>query len=395
MEALRIAGSNAQKARADADAAEATSASLAQTLQSLQTVVTETKRASQVLHQEHQQVAAAAASIEAKLFQKEGDLARANKELKRLRESNDEFDRSNKRFQEEREYLEKAVDRQNQELQDLKRLRDEREAMERARKERAEKVEQELREVQALLQEATSGQTQAEQTKTVLKETVNKLCKTNEEMHERFAQQQAASRKENERLSEALAKAEKEAQQLRIDADASQEIVQRLRLDKQAIEKQVAELKARATGAERRIKELTNSGMVSPDPATTDSETTPPVVAPTPASTSRPYSLPPLIGSKNSLATSGSTNKENNGNSVADKVPSGKVCSICFKASFGLMKSCQCGDPSCKKRAHMSCVNRIQPGPSVSHPGTPAPRLPVVLCQTIVPAPVPTSMTSN
>ena len=61
-------------------------------------------------------------------------------------------------------------------------------------------------------------------------------------------------------------------------------------------------------------------------------------------------------------------------------VPPAATCSICFKAAFGLMKSCQCGRADCDKRAHLTCANRINPGPSVSHPGTPAARLPIVLC---------------
>ena len=50
------------------------------------------------------------------------------------------------------------------------------------------------------------------------------------------------------------------------------------------------------------------------------------------------------------------------------------------------MKSCQCGKAACVKRAHISCVHRVLPAPSVSHPGTPAPRLPVVLCGSFIPS---------
>ena len=377
VEALRIAGSNAQKARMDADSAEATVVSLDHTLKSLQTVVTETKRASQILHQEHQQVAAAAASIEAKLLQKEGDLARSHKELKVLRESNEHLEHSHSRWKEEQGRLELSVERQSQELEDLKRVQKERDAMERARKERADKVEQEWRQAQALLVEATAGQAQAEQTKTVLEETVQSLRKANEVVHEQLAQHQATSRKENERLSEALAKAEKEAQQLRIEAEASQETTNRLRLDKQAAEKQVTELKTRAASSERRLKELTNnSSMVSPENNNGVEQVGPSsygLLSETPATSKvgRSYSLPPLIKSTTTVAKS----KENSGVETGPK-----KCSICSKLAFGIMKACQCGNPTCRRRAHISCVNRIQPGPSVSHPGTPAPSLPTVFC---------------
>ncbi len=56
-------------------------------------------------------------------------------------------------------------------------------------------------------------------------------------------------------------------------------------------------------------------------------------------------------------------------------------CSICFKAAYGIMKSCQCGNPSCDLRAHATCIASKKSLSSVSHPGTPAPILPVVLCR--------------
>jgi len=74
------------------------------------------------------------------------------------------------------------------------------------------------------------------------------------------------------------------------------------------------------------------------------------------------------------------TPSSNAGKEDTKRVPQSSICSICFKESFGEMKACQCGNPECKRRAHMICVNRINPGPSVAHPGTPAPRLPTVLC---------------
>jgi hypothetical protein len=90
------------------------------------------------------------------------------------------------------------------------------------------------------------------------------------------------------------------------------------------------------------------------------------------------FSLPPLSGS--SRLSLGGGGQENSNSNV---VMPAKSCSICFKAAFGLMKSCQCGQSGCDKRAHITCASRINPGPSVSHPGTPAPRLPLVLCTAV------------
>jgi hypothetical protein len=387
VEALRRAGTQAQRARADAEAAEATAVSLAQTLQSLQTVVTETKRAAQLLHQEHAQIAAAAQQLEAKVLQKEGDLARSLGELRTLRQSHQMVVGEQSRFQNERQRLELSLEQQALELEGLKRVQKERDAMERARKERADKVEHEWRQAQALLVEATAGQVQAEHIKTVLEETVFGLRKANEAVHERLTQQQTASRKENERLSEALTKAEKEAQQLRIDAEATEEAMHRLRLDKIAADKQLQDIKVRVVSAERRLKELTNSSTTnsslpagSPDMIQHE----PSLSTVTPATMGRSYAALPPLSNKNSqkTATATTTSNKENGPHAAAAVAGSTVCCLCFKPCFGMMKSCQCGKQQCQCRAHMSCVaNRIiPPGPSVSHPGTPAPVLPLVLC---------------
>ena len=69
-----------------------------------------------------------------------------------------------------------------------------------------------------------------------------------------------------------------------------------------------------------------------------------------------------------------------NPDSQGSAVPPSTICSICFKEEFGAMKACECGRPICNKQAHLLCVQKINPGPSVAHPGTPAPRLPTVLC---------------
>lgn len=381
-QALRVAGSNAQKARADADAAQATAASLAQTLDSLETVVTETKRASQVLHQEHQKITSTVSAMEGKLMQKESELTRAHKELKSLRVENEELEAAKKKWNDEQKRLKQSLDLQDQELQELKQLQQERDALEKARKVRAEKVEKELRETQEMLLAATSGQAQAEKIQKQLQETIVELRKSNEDIHAKMALQQSANCKETSRLSEALIKAEKEVQKMRIDAEAAEETMQRLKAEKESSEKQISELKNRALAAERRAKDLTNNSSLFTTPEVRASQRDPRTVstASTTPSTSQSFILPPLSGST-TKSVPAATEKENS--LCHSNVPRSSICSICSKPSYGLMKPCQCGNSKCTKKAHISCVNRIQPGPSVSHPGTPAPQLPIVLCSAI------------
>jgi hypothetical protein len=377
--ALRIAGSNAAKARADADTAEATAQGLSTSLHSLSTVVTETKRACALLQQEQHQVSVQANSVTTKLLHKEADLSRAHKELTGMRQQLHELLDGAAKWQQDRRALVELSETRQQELTRLEHQHEERDAMQQARKERAGQVEHEWRQVQAMLVEATGGQAVAEQTQALLKETILELQAANKNLHDQLWQQQESSRKEKDRLYDALTKAEKEAQQLRIQEEASEEDSQRLRLDKNAAEKQVAQLKGRIVGFERRLKDAAVSGtMVSPDALNNNNFN---IGAPNDASASSSngnglgFSLPPLSGSSRLSLASGQDNSNNNIGVAAPK----PCCSICFKAAFGLMKSCQCGK-SCDKRAHLTCASRINPGPSVSHPGTPAPRLPLILC---------------
>jgi len=96
------------------------------------------------------------------------------------------------------------------------------------------------------------------------------------------------------------------------------------------------------------------------------------VLQETPDSSSRQLSFT----SDNSLFPAG---KEND--------PTMKVqqseCSLCFRPPRpnGFTKSCQCGRDDCNKWAHASCIlNRKSVSSCVSHPGTPAPQLPIILC---------------
>lgn len=58
-------------------------------------------------------------------------------------------------------------------------------------------------------------------------------------------------------------------------------------------------------------------------------------------------------------------------------------CCLCFKDASGVMKSCQCGQQTCEKRAHATCLSKYKVGnisSCVSHPGTPLPPMPLILC---------------
>lgn len=382
IEALRIAGNNASKARADADAAEATAAALAQTLLNLQTVLTETKTASQILHKEQLQVNATVAAVESKLLQKEAEIVKAQKDLMSLRQANIVLECSNSKLLNERDELEIKSRLYEQTLEDLKREKEELAAIEKARKDRAEKVEQEWQKAQALLVEATSGQAAAKETQALLEETIGSLKKTNEELHGTLKEQQRLAREYKHRMSESLGKAEKEVQRLRISAETTSEEMARLKVEKLAADTQIQQLKSRLASTERSLKAASVVDASSETPSSTNASLE---SAMTPTATHTPnqlcFQLPPLSNAKKSSSTTPAiTEKENIG------VEKGELCCMCFKASIGIMKTCQCGLTTCHRKAHANCIKLscLTPGPSVSHPGTPAPKLPVVLCDSVL-----------
>ena len=390
MEALRIATDNAAKARADADSAEATAATLAQTLHNLKTVLTETKKASLILHEEQQELNAAVAAAEAKFVQKEAELLQAKKEIAMLRTANATLESTQHNVAQERETLVRQNQQLEQECDVLKREKAEMYVMEQARKDRANKVEQEWRKAQTLLVEATSGQAATLQTQAALEQTVAALQTANAEVHASLKDHQRRAGEEKQRLTEALGRAEKEAQRLSIAAEAADEQMARYQAQQVTAEQHIQQLKSRLSHAEKSLLEAvattTTPMSTNGAPDAMATTTTTPIVP-----NQLSFQLPPL-------STTSATGKKETSTNTTSVVPTitekenlgamnGELCCICYKPSGGLMKMCQCGRPNtCHKKAHSHCCKLFAPaGPSVSHPGTPAPKLPIVLCGDHVP----------
>lgn len=62
-------------------------------------------------------------------------------------------------------------------------------------------------------------------------------------------------------------------------------------------------------------------------------------------------------------------------------------CSLCFKKQNGVSRWCKCGKADCNKWCHSKCLatRKSNASTSVSHPGTPPPVLPLILCSGIEP----------
>lgn len=326
VEALQIAAANAASARTDADQAEVSAECLATQLEALKIVVEQTKQAARVLNEEHEEISEQVKSGQAKLLQAEAELAQSQKENKKLRVKSEECESKAKELQEETTNLKRQLADETETSRKLAKTLEERDALEEARKKRSQQAEKELQEAQALLVEASSAAADSDAIAN-LKESVATLQEANKKLHEQLAEEKETAREDKERLRESLLVAEKDAQALRIEAS----------------------LKSDQDVGRQHSTKSSEGG----------------------ASTF-------AISSKNlhKMSTPTSSLAESSSNAV----PPAATCCICSKAAFGLMKTCQCGKPDCDKRAHLTCANRINPGPSVSHPGTPAAKLPTVLC---------------
>lgn len=326
VEALQIAAANAASARTDADQAEVSAECLATQLEALKIVVEQTKQAAQVLNEEHEEISEQVKSGQAKLMHAEAELAQSQKENKTLRVKSEEWESKAKELQEETTILKRQLADETETSRKLSKTLEERDILEGARKKRSQQVEKELQEAQDLLVKASSAAVDSDAVAN-LKESVATLQEANKKLHEQLSEEQETAREDKERLRESLLVVEKDAQALRIEAS------------------------------------LKSDQYVGRQNPTKSSE----VGVSTFAISSK--NLDKMLTPTSSVAESAS-----------NTVPPGATCCICFKAAFGLMKACQCGKPDCDKRAHLTCANRINPGPSVSHPGTPAAKLPTVLC---------------
>jgi DNA repair exonuclease SbcCD ATPase subunit len=316
-------------------------------------VVDETKRASQVLLHEQEETALKVQHVEQKYVQTQAELARANAQRKTLQVENLKLSQSTQRLEDRIHELKIQLDYQRIDTKQWKQSCTELQALEDAHTQRMQRLEHELQQAQTLLVDVTSTAAETEATKTDLKNTLDKIQQANQHLHKQLEEQQVSAVKEQTSHQEALQVAQQESQTLKLQATSHQDQIQQMNMEKKAQEKRMSQMQLNVSNLERRLQESTN--LIATPPTTTNHDKTM-----TPS-----FTIPPL-GS--------SGGKENN------PLPSCK-CSICFKDAVGLMKKCQCGKPGgCSSRAHATCVNKITAGPSVSHPGTPAPRLPVVLC---------------
>lgn len=372
--------------REDADTAETTAATIAAKLEALETVVLETKRASQLLLQEQEQVTQAATIMESKYTQSLADLVRSIAAEHKLRREHSSLTKRVQQVNQQLQDFSNDLQQEGAEKQHWKRRCHELEATHKTQEERLNRLEKDLQTSQSLLVDATTATTETTQAKNEVEAAMERLQSANQGLHTQLQDFQQSLRQEKESHQKALSQVQQDHHATQVQSSNQREHIQSLKLEKQTDDKRIAQLESKLANMQRRLEESTNltvikatnvgqSGFLKTPANKTSTDLQNPPSSASPADVS--FVIPPLMDKEN-MSTPSSISK-----SGVTK------CSLCFKDSSGLMKKCECGRPECTFRAHQICVHRIHSTAaagktSVSHPGTPAPRLPVILCSSTV-----------
>jgi len=250
-EALRIAGQNAANAKADADAAEEKSASLQNQMKSMQTIVNETKRSCEIVRKEHDTIASASRELEGNLRQAKSELGRIHKEKRKFEDERDHLRKDMDKLEQVRVDIQRQLDDKMCDISRMKRILSEKEIMDKSRIDRTHRAENELRDVKAILIEATSTATESESTITLLNASIKELQRENKSLHDKISDAMNISAKDRLRFQEVLSESEREVQMLRMKATNDGEEMQRLKLDQASCEKENLQLKKRINNLER------------------------------------------------------------------------------------------------------------------------------------------------
>lgn len=346
--ALSIAGTHAAQARAQADQAQATTQTLQTNLESLQQVVQETKQACRVLEQEQSQVRRQAQTVQATLVQKETQLAR-------IQSQHSQMVTDKKSWLLHKQDLQRQVTQHQERCRTLKTTSDQLQTqldtqitLQQQRQERYQREQAEWRQSQTLVQQATAAAAQAQETIATLRNDLNTFQTTNTELHQRLEKVQTQHGQEQQETLERLSQAQKQVQEGEFAQQELRDQISRLQAKLEAHQQATSSSNNSQTSTQHQEQTITQQRQQQPA-----------AMPKTPR-----LSIPSLGGSSSSAKT--------------------VVCIVCQQGILNgqLSKRCQCGNDDCQARAHSHCASQVVAAcPSVSHPGTPAPRLALVLCR--------------
>jgi hypothetical protein len=295
---------------------------------------------------------------------------------------------SKKEAEEERDKLKKRVVDSERECKAMKEAMLALAEAERHRLKAIRRLESKLKRAKALLEEATNSAVDAEKTASALRNTIEVLQAENKLLSDEINDKKDHFTKECNKHKEQLMTAKKEAKKWR------------LQVEENAVEISMLELKLATARKSARKMPLDNQASVTNEESNfalinafgaedvskgSELFTQQTFATKLPVQTS--LKIPPSSRqlSYNYSSPSNLCEKENQPNncdpnraSLAKKYK----CCLCFKDTTGVMRSCQCGQTSCDKRAHATCLAKykIANVGCVSHPGTPIPQMPLILC---------------
>ena len=276
--------------------------------------------------------------------------------------------------------LQDALNDKVEEVDKLKKKITEVSAIDQARENRSERLEQDLRETRKLLVEATSATAESESASSALNDTIQKIQSENESLHEKMSRILTKAACDRDKVLDTLGHSRSEIQKLNLQSESDKEKIKRLEMDKESTEKEISQMRNRIKNFEKRLSESNESKEANIIGNLDDKSNTPPDVLKTP-NNSRIYPrtnmktngnihkiplLRPITpkslnadinrGSLNSLVKSECTTNPIKEDQNYMKKNTQNQCCFCQKKSFGLMKTCQCENPNCNIKAHISCL---------------------------------------
>lgn len=306
--------------------------------------------------------------MEAKYVQAQADLARSSASKQKMQQEHRSMKKQLEQMQRRLLDISQALECEKDEKQAWKREAQELGATDKVLQDRVERLEAELQQSKTLLMEATSAASESQEARQKVQSTLVRMEEANKQLSEKLQESQKQLQRQDEFHSNCLAQAQKDHQVTQHKWSHDRDLVQSLKIEKQAADKKVSQVQGKLAQAERRLLDSTNL---------TSSIT---LLHEEKSSCHDSQSNSASAGQDGFSIPSLASTKENTSSPPSKTV---SKCSICNKEGSGVMRKCQCGDKNCAIRAHSVCVQRItmqNTSTSVSHPGTPAPKLPVILC---------------
>lgn len=252
------------------------------------------------------------------------------------------------------------------------------------------KLERKLQRAKSSLKQVTALAKEAEDEASTLRDTIEKLQAENMSLSSELHEKKEYIEKECNKQNEKLMTAKKEAKKWQLQVEENGIEIRMLQMKLETAKKHKRETKISTTPNSNSATEWGLINAFGAEDITSGSELFNQQTFAEKQLLQTALMSPPGQSSRQLYYD---TNDKENHSNVSSPLLIHKVrcakqqkCCLCFKDTAGVMKSCQCGQKSCDKRAHSTCLSKYKVGnisSCVSHPGTPLPPMPLILCSGI------------